>query len=70
MTHKAAPMDPANQLWAVAAAAAALAILAGWADSRRARRRDVDRPGWMPWQPLLILAMMAAVVGGALALLV
>jgi len=63
-------MDPSSQLWAAAAAAAALALLAGWADVRRARRRDVDRPGWVPWQPILILAMMAAVVSAALALMV
>lgn len=62
--------DPATLLWSLAAAAAALALLAGWADHRRARRRDVDRPGWVPWQPILILAMMAAVVSGALALMV
>jgi hypothetical protein len=63
-------MDPDTQLWVAAAAAAAIAILAGWADSRRTRRRDVDRPGWVPWQPILVLAMMAAVVSGALALMV
>ncbi|HYJ82055.1 MAG TPA: hypothetical protein VEW26_04320 [Allosphingosinicella sp.] len=61
--------DPSTLLWCLAAAAAALAMLAGWADSRRARRRDVDRPGWVPWQPILILAMIAAVVSAALALM-
>ena len=63
-------MDPSTRLWAAAAAAASLALLAGWADSRRARRRDVDRPGWVPWQPVLILALMAAFVSAALALIV
>ncbi|HEU0098924.1 MAG TPA: hypothetical protein VFQ67_09140 [Allosphingosinicella sp.] len=62
-------METSTLLWALAAAAAALAILAGWADARRARRRDVDRPGWVPWQPIIVLAMMAAVVAGALALM-
>ena len=62
-------MDISAQLWAAAAAAAALALLAGWADARRTRRRDVDRPGFMPWQPILILALMAAVVSSALALM-
>ncbi|MET1110135.1 MAG: hypothetical protein ABWX67_01265 [Allosphingosinicella sp.] len=62
--------DPSAFFWTAAAAAAALALFAGWADARRARRRDVDRPGWVPWQPILILAMIAAVVGGALALMV
>jgi hypothetical protein len=64
------PMDSSAQLWAVAAAAVALALVAGWADVRRTRRRDVDRPGWVPWQPILILAMMAAAVSAALALMV
>jgi hypothetical protein len=62
--------DPAPLLWTLAVASAALALLAGWADVRRAKRRDVDRPGWVPWQPILILAMMAAVVCVALGVLV
>lgn len=56
--------------WLAAAAFAALAAFAGWADHRRANRRDVDRPGWVPWQLILILAMMASVVCAALAVLV
>jgi len=62
--------DPTTFLWSIAAASAALALLAGWADQRRTRRRDVDRPGWVPWQPILILAMMATVVCVALAVMV
>lgn len=62
--------DPATLLWTLAAAMAALALLAGWADHRRAQRRDVDKPGWVPWQPILILAMMATVVCVALAIMI
>jgi uncharacterized membrane protein YidH (DUF202 family) len=62
--------DPSTLLWLAAAACAALAALAGWADHRRANRRDVDRPGWVPWQLILILAMIAALVCAALAVLV
>ncbi len=62
-------LDPPDLLWLLAAAFAALAALAGWADSRRARRRDVDRPGFVPWQPILVLALMASVVSLALALI-
>ncbi|HEX8241480.1 MAG TPA: hypothetical protein VF574_17220 [Allosphingosinicella sp.] len=62
--------EPAYLFWAAAAAFAALALVAGWADHRRANRRNVDRPGWVPWQPILILAMMACVVSMALAILV
>ena len=59
-----------QRLWLAAAAFAALALLAGWADHRRGKRRDLDRPGWVPWQPILVLAMMAAVVCAALGVLV
>lgn len=58
-----------SPLWLAAAAFAALALAAGWADHRRGRRRNLDRPGWMPWQPILVLAMMASVVCVALAIL-
>jgi hypothetical protein len=60
------PDDPAHLLWLAAAASAALAALAGWRDHARARRRDVDRPGWVPWQAIMLLAMLAAVVCAAL----
>ena len=62
--------DPSQLLWAAAAFFAALAALAGWRDHARARRRDIDRPGWVPWQLILVLAMLLAVVCGALAVLV
>ena len=61
--------DPSTLLWSAAAAAAALAFLAGWADHRRGKRRDLDRPGWMPWQLILVLAMMACAVCVALAIM-
>jgi hypothetical protein len=62
--------DPAALLWPAAAAFAALALLAGWADHRRDKRRDLDRPGWVPWQLILVLAMIASVVCAALGVLV
>jgi uncharacterized membrane protein YidH (DUF202 family) len=62
--------DPANSLWLAAAAFAALAALAAWRDHARARRRDVDRPGWVPWSLVTVMAMLLAVVCGALAVLV
>ena len=62
--------DSRTLLWALASAFAALAFLAGWSDRRRAKRRDVDKPGWVPWDLVLILAMMAAVVSFALGVLV
>jgi hypothetical protein len=54
-------------LWAAAAGFAALTGLAAWADHRRSRRRDVDRPGWVPWTALTFLALLLAVVCAALA---
>jgi uncharacterized membrane protein YidH (DUF202 family) len=62
--------DLSTLLWPAAAAFAALAALAGWSDHRRAKRRNLDRPGWMPWQLVLVLAMMASVVCVALGVLV
>lgn len=62
------PDNPTTLLWTLAALFAALAGLAAWRDHARARRRDIDRPGLMPWQPILVLAMLLAIVCGALAL--
>jgi hypothetical protein len=39
-------------LWTLAAALLALAVASGFAEHRRTRRRDLDRPGFMPW-PLI-----------------
>jgi hypothetical protein len=60
----------AQMLWAAAAGFAALAVLAAWADRRRARRRHIDRPGWVPWSLVLVMALLLAVVCGALGVLV
>jgi uncharacterized membrane protein YidH (DUF202 family) len=57
-------------LWALAALFAVLAALAAWRDHARANRRDIDRPGWVPWQPVLVLSLLLAVVCGALAVMV
>jgi hypothetical protein len=47
-----------------------LAALAAWRDHARARRRDIDKPGWVPWSLVLVLAMLLAVVCGAPAVMV
>jgi uncharacterized membrane protein YidH (DUF202 family) len=62
--------NPAVLLWLAAAAFAAVAAVAAWRDHARGKRRDLDRPGLMPWQLILVLAMLLAVVCGALAVLV
>ena len=55
-------------LWSAAGAALALAVIAGVAESRRQRRRSLDRPGWVPWRGLQVAAFFAAVVLAVLAL--
>lgn len=54
--------------WAqVAAAALALAIVAGLFEWRRAHRKNADAVGLMPWQPIMILALIFALLSGILA---
>ena len=60
----------AQLLWIAAGLFSALAAFAGWRDHARAKRRDIDRPGLVPWQPILVLALLLAVVCGALAVMV
>lgn len=62
--------DPAHLLWAGAAAFAAVTALAAWRDHARGKRRDLDRPGLVPWTGVTVLALLLAVVCGALAVLV
>lgn len=57
-------------LWTGAAAALAVALAGGLADHLRARRRDLDAPGWVPWAAIQIAALFAAVLLAALALMV
>ncbi len=54
--------------WALAGGALLLSVLAALADHRRNRRRDLDRPGWVPWSLVQILSAMVALVAAALAL--
>jgi heme A synthase len=61
--------DPTHLLWTAAALFAALAALAAWRDHARGKRRDLDKVGWVPWSLILVMAMLLAVVSGALAVL-
>jgi hypothetical protein len=60
--------EPATFLWAVAGAMLLLACWAVFAEHRRSRRRDLDRPGWVPWTLVQVLAFLLAVAAAALAL--
>ena len=55
-------------LWSSAAAAFVLAVAAGVADWRRARRRELDDAGWVPWRGIQAAALFAVVVFVALAM--
>jgi len=55
-------------LWWGAGAAAALAVMAVIAEQRRSRRRNLDRPGCVPWTLIQLLAFLAAISLLALAL--
>ena len=55
-------------LWTGAGAAAAAVLAAAFADRRRTNRRNLDRPGLVPWPLIQILAIIAAALLAALAL--
>jgi len=55
-------------LWTGTACAALLAVLAGFAEWRQARRRDLDRVGLVPWGAISLFGFVAAIVGLAVAL--
>lgn len=61
-------MTAQEMLWGTAGAAVAIALLSAIAEWRRNKRRDLDRPGWVPWTAIQLLAMLVATVAAALAL--
>jgi hypothetical protein len=58
-----------TQHWLLGAdgASLALAVVAGVAESRRNRRRSLDRPGWVPWRGLQMAAIFAMIAFSILA---
>lgn len=52
-------MTTQGWLWSADGAALALAVLAGVAESRRNRRRDLDDTGWAPWRGIQAAAFFA-----------
>ena len=55
-------------LAACAALASAVALLAGWRERARIRRRDLDSVGLVSWPVVQMLALIALAVCGLLAL--
>ncbi|HEY0112050.1 MAG TPA: hypothetical protein VGB59_02740 [Allosphingosinicella sp.] len=62
-------LDPRDLLWPAAGAFFLLAVLAAWAEHRRGKRRNLDRPGFMPWNLVQILAFLLSVIAACLALI-
>jgi hypothetical protein len=61
-------MTTQQWLWGADGAVLALAVVAGVAESRRNRRRSLDRPGWVPWRGLQVGAVFAIIALAILAL--
>ncbi len=54
--------------WALAGAASVTAVFSGFAEHKRGRRQNLDRPGWVPWNLFQVLSGIAAVIAAVLAL--
>ena len=55
-------MTDAMLAGATGGAAAAVALLARWADLRRLRRRNPDAVGFMPWTAIYFIALFVACI--------
>ncbi len=55
-------LSGAEQLGSIGAVAVTLALAAGLADRRRARRENLDAVGFMPWTVIFLLALFTACV--------
>jgi len=54
-------------LWIGAGGAVGIAVLAGWLDHARSRRRNLDRIGPVDWPAVQIVALIVAVILASLA---
>ena len=57
-----------QQLWTSVGVAVVVAVIAGFGERQRKRRKDMDKIGLMPWPLIQILAMLAALILTSLAL--
>jgi hypothetical protein len=60
-------MTVQHWIWGADGAALAVALAAGVAESRRVRRHDLDRTGWVPWRGIQVTALFAALALAILA---
>lgn len=52
-------MTTQEWIWSADGAALALVVLAGLAEWRRSRRRDLDSAGWVPWRGIQVVGVFA-----------
>lgn len=52
-------MTTQEWIWGADAGLLAVAVLAGVADWRRVKRRDLDNPGWVPWRGVQATVLFA-----------
>lgn len=57
-----------TEFMAISAAAALVAGASVYAERRRMHRSDLDRVGFVPWQSVLMFAMLVAIVSAVLAI--
>jgi hypothetical protein len=55
-------MTTQEWMWGAGGAALAIVMLAGVADWRRAGRRDLDNPGWVPWRGIQAASFFALLI--------
>ena len=61
-------IDAQTWLWVLAAAAALMVVWSNFAEKRQAARKNLDRPGWVPWPLVQIISIIVVVVAAVLAL--
>jgi hypothetical protein len=61
-------LEPRQMLWIAAGALLLLALVAAFANHRRKRRRDIDRPGLVPWQAIEFFAFFLAILAAGVAI--
>ena len=68
ITDVASEAEPTTLLWFLSGVLLLLALGSAVAEHRRRKRRNLDKPGWVPWDLLQILSFLAAIIAAVLAL--